>query len=319
MTVSRVINNSGYVSKKTRAKVEQAIRDLDYVPNAVARSLRVNRTNTIAFLTGDLKNPFWTSIAEGAQQIAHEAQLRMILCNTGNSLDDQREYLELVVEQQIDGILLHPLPHSEDMLRWVQAHKIPVVTIDLGVDDVDVDYVHCDSEAGAYQMVRLLIELGHERIALISGVLEFSTMQDRMAGYRRALAEFGLQDNEAIYHDWWDGASGYRMAQQALQVDPRPTALFATSNFLGYGALRCVRDQGLRIPEDITVVSFDELPGEINFDPYLTLVAQPALQMGQRASALLIDRIKGEVTGPAQNVILPTELRLRRSSGPPPR
>ena len=318
MTVSRVVNNSGYVSDEKRVKVEAAIDELGYIPNAVARSLRSSRTDTLALILGDVMNPFWGLVIEGAQQVARDAGFRIILCNTGNSFSEQREYLELVVERQVDGILLVPLPNSLSVIEWVQQRNIPIVMVDSRVPGIEVDTVRCDSETGAYQLTQLLINLGHERIAVLNGPREVTTMQDRVRGYRRALREAGLQHYEHIYYGPFDGAGGYQMAQRALTADPSLTALFATSNYLGYGALRYVRNHGWQVPEDITIASFDELPPEMNFDPFFTLVSQPALEMGRRAAELLIARLNGEEMGGAQEVLLPTEIILRRSSGPPP-
>lgn len=319
MTVSRVINNSGYVSAETRARVEAAIAELNYKPNALARGLRSSRTNTLAFVIGDIVNPFWGIVIKGAQQVAREAGFHLIFCNTGNSFAEQREYLELVVQRQVDGILMTPLPGNRQIVHWLREREIPLVAIDSRIEGEAVDTVRCDSEQGAYEMTRLLIQWGHQRIALLSGPLSFWAMRVRVDGYLRALKEAGLSGEERIFSGAFEGASGYQMAHDALaQAGERPTALFATSNYLGWGALRYVRDQGMRVPEDITVTSFDELPAELFFDPFLTLVSQPAFEMGRQAVELMLERVNAEQSGEPREVVLPIEIIVRSSSGPVP-
>jgi LacI family transcriptional regulator len=319
MTVSRVINNSGYISPETRERVEKAVRDLGYVPNALARSLRFKQTKTLALVLTDITNPFFTTIARGVEDAASEQGFSVIFCNTDESESKEAEYLNVVLQKQVDGLLLVPASCSSDSVTFLQERKVPVVVLDRCVYDVKIDTLRCDSEGGAYQLTRHLLDLGHTRIAILSGPSSVSTAIDRVAGYRRALAEAGLGSRvELVYHGEYSQASGYQMAWQALGVTPRPTALFAANNFITSGALRAVREAGLRVPEDISIVSFDDLPTAPFMGPALTVAAQPAYEMGRKAAELLLTRLAGEGPAEPQEIVLPTEIIVRESSAPPP-
>lgn len=316
MTVSRVINNSGYISQETRERVEQAIAELGYVPNALARSLRFKQTKTLALVLTDITNPFFTTIARGVEDIASEQGFSVIFCNTDESKDDESEYLNVLVQKQVDGMLLVPAVSSPDSAAFLHERGVPFVVLDRRIPGVSVDIVRCDSEQGAYQLVWHLLDLGHRRIAILSGPAAVTTAADRVIGYRRALAEAGIS-REAVYYGAFTVEGGYQMARQALAVAPRPTALFAANNFIAIGALRALREAGLRVPEDMSVVAFDDLPPAIVIDPFLTVVGQPAYDMGCQATLLLLDRLAGKGKAEPQEIILPTELVVRESTAPP--
>ena len=324
MTVSRVLNGSGYTSAQTRAKVEAAIDELGYVPNALARQLRSKRTKTIALVVSDISNPFFTTIARGVEDFSAGHGFSVMYCNTDESPAEERRYLLMLVERQIDGVLLVPSRSSGDSFRLLNRHRMPVVVIDRRISARNVDSVRTDSEAGGYALTRHLIELGHRRIAVLTGRREISTSMDRLAGCRRALEEAGLSLPDALVHfgDFNFGrlnhADGHRMAQDVLAAEgERPTALFCANNFIGFGAIRALREAGLRVPEDMSVVAFDDLPEEWLSDPFLTVASQPAYEIGYRAVELLLDRISNHHEPAGESVVLPFELVVRRSSGPP--
>ncbi len=319
MTVSRVINNSGDISLETRERVEKAIADLGYVPNALARSLHFKQTKTLALVLSDITNPFFTTLARGVEDAASEQGFSLIFCNTDESESKEAEYLNVVLQKQVDGVLLVPVCYSGDSVTFLQEHKATVVVLDRRVSDVKVDTVRCNSEEGAYQLTRHLLDLGRTQIAILSGPQSVSTAIDRVAGYRRALAEARLSScTELVYHGEYTITSGYQMALQALLVTPRPTALFTANNFITSGAVRAVREAGLRVPGDISIVSFDDLPMASDIGPFLTVAAQPAYEMGRRATELLLTRLSGEGPAEPQEIVLPTEIIIRESSAPPP-
>ncbi len=317
MTVSRVINNSGYISRETRERVEQAISELGYVPNMLARSLRFKKTKTIALVLTDITNPFFTTVARGVEDTASEQGFSVIFCNTDKSQDDETEYLNLLVQKQVDGALLVPAHSASESISFLREHNVPVVVLDRRIPGIEVDLVRCDSEAGGYQLTRHLQELGHRQIAMLSGPLPVTTAADRLAGYRRAMRDASLPCTE--FFGSFTDHDGYRMAQEALATTPCPTALFAANNLLAIGCLRALNDAGLRVPDDISVVSFDDLPPAMVFNPFLTVVSQPAYDMGQKATELLLDRLAGKGDSAPQEIILPTQFIVRRSSGPAPR
>ena len=317
ITASRVINSPGIVSAGTRGRVEEAIEELGYVPNRVARSLRLKRTHTLALVVTDITNPFWTTVARGVEDAAQGAGFNVILCNTDESEAKQQRYLDVLLQKRVDGILLVPAGTSTELGDWIRKQSTPMVVLDRRIRCAQVDFVCGDSEGGAYQLIRHLLSLGHRRIAVLSGPKDISTAEDRVTGYRKALIEAGLE----VRSDWvrygeFNQESGYEMAQQVLAALPRPTALFAANNFIAIGALRALRHAGLRVPEDLSVVAFDDLTSGLVIEPFLTVVDQPAYEMGRRATELLLARLSGSATNGYREIVLPTQLAVRRSSSP---
>lgn len=318
MTVSRVINSSGYASQDARARVERAVAELGFVPNALARHLRSKRTRTLALVISDITNPFFTTIARGVEDIAAAHDFAVMFCNTDESEAEEIAYLQMLIQRQIDGVLLVPASDSGKSLRLLRTHRVPVVVLDRRVSSPRVDQVRSDSEAGAYQLVRHLIELGHRRIAMLTGHRNISTSVDRAAGYQRALVELGIElDDRLVLHEGFGVEAGYRMACQVLDLDPRPTALFAANNFIAFGAIRRLREVGLRIPEAMSLVAFDDLPDDWLIDPFLTVVDQRAYEMGKQAAELILERVAGVGRPTRRSIILPVDFIVRRSSAPP--
>ncbi len=324
MTVSRVVNGTGYTSAETRVRVEAAIDELGYVPNALARQLRSKRTKSIALLVSDISNPFFTTIARGVEDFFVSHGYSVMFCNTDEDAAEEERYLLMLIERQIDGVLLVPARSSGESFRLLGGHHVPVVVIDRRVAARNVDSVRCDSEAGAHALVQHLVELGHRRIAVLTGSGTISTSADRVAGARRALEEAGLAlpDDLVRYGGFNYGksnqADGHRMALEMLEAPgERPTAVFCANNFIGFGAIRALRESGLRVPDDISVVAFDDLPEEWISEPFLTVARQPAYEIGYRAATLLLDHITGSQAPSGESVILPFELIIRRSSAPP--
>ena len=319
MTVSRVINNSGYISQETRQRVEQAIAELGYVPNALARGLRFKQTKTLALVLTDITNPFFTTLARGVEDTASEQGFSVMFCNTDESEEKEASYLNVLVQKQVDGVLLVPAQSAPESVTFLRERGVRFVVLDRRIPGTDADTVRGDSEQGAYALVRHLLELGHRRIAALSGPQAVSTASDRVAGYQRALAESGLTPEPALVrYGSFTQESGCTMARAALALPQPPTALFTGNNFIAIGALRAVREAGLRVPDDLSLVTFDDLPAAAVIDPFLTVAAQPAYEMGRRATALLLERLAEGGPPAPQEIVLPAELIVRRSSGPPP-
>ncbi|MDX1413140.1 MAG: LacI family DNA-binding transcriptional regulator [Candidatus Promineifilaceae bacterium] len=319
MTVSRVINDSGYVSEATRAKVEEAITELGYVPNMLGPSLRFNQTNTLAIVLADITNPFWTTLARGVEDAAHENGYNVILCNTDESPEKQDQYLTMLLKRRIDGILLAPAGSRKESVDQIQKQGVSVVLIDRYVPDATVDIIRGDSVGGAYQVVQHLIQQGHRHIAVLAGPKDVSTASDRVTGYRQAIRDAKIEiGSEAIYWGNFTHDSGYSQTKQALTADQRPTAIFATNNFIATGALKALYEADLRVPDDISLAAFDDFLDNATYDPFLTVVTQPSYDMGYKATELLLDRLDGDGTEEYRHILLPTKLIVRRSSGPPP-
>ncbi|MEZ4706103.1 MAG: LacI family DNA-binding transcriptional regulator [Caldilineaceae bacterium] len=315
ITVSRVLNHSGYVSEATRQRVEAAAAELDYVPNLLARGLRSNRTNTLALVLTDITNPFWTTVARGVEDAARARGFSVILCNTDENEAKQAQYVDVLIRKRMDGFLLAPARSTPDPIHKIQKQaNAPVVVLDRRIAGAEVDLVCGDSYGGSYALTRYLLDLGHRHIGVLSGPQTVSTAAERVAGHKAALQEAGLDVySNLIQYGEYTVESGYCMMQQVLDAAPYPTAIFATNNFIAIGALQQLREAGLRVPADISLVGFDDLPMSWNTEPFLTVAVQPAYEIGQQAANLLIDRISQQDTSEPREFILPTELVIRQS------
>jgi LacI family transcriptional regulator len=222
----------------------------------------------------------------------------------------------MLLKKRVDGVLLVPAVSGIDSVNLVKKQGTPIVVIDRRLPDLQTDVVRCDSESGAYNLTRLLLSLGHREIVILTGPLGVSTAEDRLNGFRRALKEAGLpQDKEKEFYGAFTQQSGYEMAQQAMQKNNRITAVFAANNFITFGTIKAFREMKVRVPEDVAVVGFDDLPTALVTFPFLTVAAQPAYEMGKKAMEILLGRLNDELAEPYQEVILPAEIVVRQSSG----
>jgi LacI family transcriptional regulator len=318
MTVSRVINNSPRVQADTRSRVEAAIAELHYVPNRLARGLIRRKAGTLALLVPDLANPFFTLIVQAAEDVAWRAGYPVILCDTRAELEREREYLEDMVEFQVEGVLVAPVSdRSKSHLRILARNNIPYVLIDRSISGFEADLVQGDSVAGARRLTEHLITLAHRKIAMITEIPEISTARERLQGYREAL-EGAAIDQRAEYvveASAVDARGGYEAASRLLDLEEPPTAIFAVNNIVAVGVVEAARERGIDIPGDLALVCFDDIEHVSRLYPFLTVMAQPAETFGTLATQLLLDRIAGRVRERRRVVVLPPDLVVRRSSG----
>jgi len=320
ITVSRVINNSGYVSDKMRKKVNQAIAELEYVPNVLARSLKSKRTNTIALVFTDITNPFFTMIARGVEDTASEAGFNVIFCNTDESSDKENKYTQLLLQKQVDGIILVPAGSNTQSINIIQRQKTPLVILDRRVSCKNVDVIRSDSEGGAYQLTKFLIEIGHKRICILSGRKDVSTAEDRLKGYKRAMRDHGLADFIQCSYGRFTQESGSQQTKNIFsEKENCPTAVFAANNLIAIGTLITLGDLGFSVPDDVAMVSFDDIPENLVAEPFFTVVRQAPYKLGQKATQVLINRIKEsrneKTTKDFQEIVFPVEFIERASSG----
>jgi len=310
-----VINNSGYISQATRERVEAAVKELGYVPNTIARGLRSKKTRTLALVVTDITNPYFTLMARGVEDVAGASNYSVVYCNTDESEAKEEKYANLLAQRQVDGVLLVPSSGNVRTIKFLLSNDITVLALDRRASGVEIDSVRSDSEDGAYRLIKLLIGLGHEQIAMITGPKDVSTAADRVAGYRRALSESGLGNNELVYYGAFNQESGYEFTKQAMIHSPRPTAIFGGNNFITIGILKALDDLAMDVPGDISVVGFDDLPESMLLSPFLTVAAQPAYEMGRMATEILLKRISGELSDGYQQLVLPTAIIERGSTG----
>ncbi|ASS69264.1 MULTISPECIES: substrate-binding domain-containing protein [unclassified Paenibacillus] len=319
MTVSRVINNSGRISAETRMRVRRVMEELHYVPNSNARSLVIQKTHILSLLITDITNPFYTTLARGAEDTAKTYGYRLLLGNSDEDYGKEKDYVDMILSTRVDGVLFAPAGDgSGDHLRLLERQGIPYVLLDREVPGIAADRIAGESREGAMLLVRHLLELGHRRIAFVGGSRDVSTVRDREAGYREALEQAGIPaDSSLILHlHYRDGLQPHALDGLLRQPEP-PTAVLAANNFLAVGIIRSLRSLGLRVPEDLSVVCFDDLGHASSLHPFLTVAAQPAYRFGSLGMERLIARIEGNAGTEPHTKVLPVELIIRESSGPP--
>ncbi|MCU0507472.1 MAG: LacI family transcriptional regulator [Anaerolineae bacterium] len=316
VTVSRVLNGAPNVNDMTRLRVNRAIAELGYVPNIVARSLRSRRTRSIALILPDITNPFWPTVARGVEDAAQRDGYTVLLCNSDENAQKQARYLEAVISQQVDGVLIAPANSDAANLAPLRDRAIPTVVIDRRVDGWDGDAVRGDSVGGAELLTRHLIELGHRRIAMLSGPATTSTSQDRFAGYQAALQRAGIPlDPDLVRFGEFRQGSGAEMTHAVLALQPAPTAIFAANNAIALGAIQAVGERGLQVPQDVALVCFDDVSPSAQLFPFLTVAEQPAYQMGLEAARLLFARLDEGDAHPPRLITLPVRMIVRYSCG----
>ncbi|MCB0256726.1 MAG: substrate-binding domain-containing protein [Anaerolineae bacterium] len=316
MTVSRVLNRVGNVNPATQQRVEQAIEELGYVPSGVAKSLRSKRTNSLALILPDIQNAFWTTVARGVEDAAQSHGYSVFLCNTDENPAKQLRYLDVVVSQRVDGVMIAPFGSDADDLARLRTRDVPTVVIDRQINGWDVDSVIGDSLSGARALVSHLVSLGHRRIAVLAGPEGTATATDRVTGYRIALAEAGIaEDARLIRFGEFKALSGEHMMAQVLDSGAEPTAVFAANNVIAMGVLDELEHRGLRVPQDLALVCFDDLPNTSRLFPFLTVAVQPAYEIGANAAQLLLSRLEAKVPLQPRHVVLPTRLIVRYSCG----
>ncbi len=312
-TVSHVLNHTRYVSPETRAAVLAAIKTLRFHPNHIARSLSMQRTNTIGMVVGHISNPFFSEMILGAEAILHPLGFSLFLCNSEEDVAREEHYLNLLLSRRVDGIIAAATSEQWATLEILEALNIPIVFIDRTFTGIKGPFVGVDNAAATYQAVHHLIEDGHHAIGILAGMERMSTMQERYQGYLRALHDHGIDPlpQWSCYGNL-SIAEGYHCAQTLLDAEPRPTALFANNNLLLLGALQLIKERKLRCPEDIGVAGFDDPPWSALVTPAPTVVRQPTFAIGRTAAELLIKRIEGHDL-PDRLYLLQTELIIRES------
>ncbi len=316
ITVSRVINNSGVVNSATRERVNRAIEELGYVPNSLAKSFRSKQTCLIALVLSDITNPFWTTAARGVEDIAAKNGFHVILCNTDENPEKEANYINVLLQRRVDGIIIAATINDKNRFLMLKRHALPCVLLDRRVDGFKCDTVVSDGREGARKMTEHLIGLGYRRIAIVAGPAAISTAQERVEGYCQALEENQVPlEAGLIVRDTYQQDSGYESVKQLLKQERRPEAIFAGNNFIAVGALHAIRELGLRIPADVALAGFDDIPQGSLISPALTVVSQPAYDMGVAAAEALIARVSGRYRGKAREIVLATDIIIRESCG----
>jgi len=313
-TVSHVVNGTARVREPLRRRVEVAIEQLGYQPSVLARSLRRNQSPMLGVVIPDITNPFFPAVVRGIEDVAYAHSTQLVLCNADNDHRKERAYLDQLRSIRVAGMIVIPSAASELPAFAAQLRDaVPLVCLDRPLADWTGDYIGVDNEGGAFLITRHLVQLGHRRLAMISGPLTIRNAQERLAGFKRALQAAALPE-PAVELAGFDRPSGLEAARRLVQLTPRPDAIFAANDLLAVGALAALRELGLRCPEDVAVAGFDDLELAAFTHPPLTTVAQPGYDLGRCAAEALFNRLQ-HPESPARIVMLETALKVRSSCG----
>jgi LacI family transcriptional regulator len=316
-TVSYVINKSRYVSPELTLRVEEAIDRLGYSPNAVARSLRQNRTKLIGLIIPDNSNPFFAEIAKGVEDAGFEAGYSVILCNSNASINREMTYLNLLRSKRVEGIIFIATSTQVEQVRSFLKVKIPAVIFYRDVPSLDVDTIRIDNFEAGYTATRHLIDLGHQSIACIRPASDETPSAQRVEGYKKAMEESGLTWYPELMPQGDNRVSSGKSAVQKLIKSKRSfSAIFSTNDAMAIGSMRALREMGYQIPQDISVVGVDDIILASYVEPPLTTIAQPKYEAGCQAVSFLIERIESEYNEGPRNILLDTQLIVRQSTAP---
>lgn len=290
------------------------MREVGYKPNRVARRLRAGgNCHLLGLIIPNIQNPFFADLARGVEDVAYRNNFAVLLCNYDEDPAKERFYLDVMQQESVDGVILPPIHERDPAVLRLAKSGVPVVCVDRALSDPSIDKVEIDNRRGAFDAVAHLADRGHRRIGFISGPALSSTGRERLSGYRAALTTAGITVRpELIRYGNYKQDSGRILAAELLSLAAPPTALFVANNLMTIGALEAIREKGLKIPEQIGLVGFDDVPLAAVFQPPLTVVRQPAYDVGRRAAELLFARLADPKRPPTSLKLLP-ELLVRGS------
>lgn len=311
-TVSHVINGSRFVSEEIREKVMGVVAELNYTPSAVARSLKVKETKTIGLLVTATNNPFFAEVMAGVEQYCQQHQYNLIIATTGGDAKRLQQNLQTLLHKQVDGLLLM-CGDSRFNADTELAISVPLVIMDWWFKELNADKILENSTFGGYLATKTLIEAGHQNIGIITGNLKKSVAKNRLEGYKKALSEAEIPlNNDWVIESHFDFEGGIIGMQKLLATPHRPTAVFCCSDAIAVGAYQVLQQQGLRIPENISVIGYDDIELSRYLYPTLSTINQPKAELGKLAVELLLQRIKNPKE-PYQTLTLSPTLKLRKS------
>lgn len=315
-TVSRVMNERGNVREDMVARVHEAIAELDYRPNGMARNLRRQSSAVWALIFSDIEAAHFTSLSRGVEDVGQSVGRSVVLCNTDDDVAKESRYIDVAVAERMSGVIISPASDRTTMVDPLLECGIPVVTVDRRLRRSPVGSVLVDNARGAEEATRHLMESGYTRIACITGPMRTSTASRRLAGYRSALQAAGRDYDPALVRKAdFKEEGGYAATQSLLESEEPPDALFVANSVMTMGALQCLADLEVAVPDELGLVGFDEHPWARLLRPPLSTVAQPTYELGRIAAEMLVAR-GDEPDAPPTTVSLPTELIVRESSRP---
>jgi LacI family transcriptional regulator len=316
-TVSNVINNTKHVSESVKKQVFEAMEALNYKPNEIAKSLRVQQSRLIGILISDISNDFISKVVKGIENTLSEIGYNVLLCSTDSDFEKEKEYLNVFLGKRIDGLIISSsgtggYEHYEDLIRA----KVPVVFLNRCPDHFPSNMVMTNNIKGAYSATEHLIKHGHKKIGIITGPLHFSTGRDRFIGYQRALDDYGIPfRKEIVLEGCFNIESGYELTKKLFEENMDVEALFISNNSMSLGAYKYIKEQGIKIPEEIAIYGYDDPEWADIVDPPLSGIKQPAYQLGIYAAKKIVDTVQGNCTESRGIKYLDPEMVVRKSCG----
>ncbi|MFP4199640.1 MAG: LacI family DNA-binding transcriptional regulator [Halanaerobium sp.] len=318
-TVSRVINNKAGVKDSTREKVAKVIKDLNYKPNSSAKGLASKKTNTIGLVISDITDPFFAMFVKGAERKAMEANYNMMLANSHWVVEEELKCIQMFEEGRVDGILMisgGSEARLDNYLNNLASHNLQIVVVDRKIENDKIPRLNSDNLDAGYQATKYLIDLGHKKIAHIKGedVASSDASRDRIKGYKKALKEAGIEE-QIIYPGYFAREEAYKATEKLMEKHPEVTAIFYSSDMMAIGGLKAIKNMGLQIPQDISIIGIDGIEMAALMDPPITTMAQPAFEMGYQGMEKLIKKLEGQAEDShSEDIIFKMELIERAST-----
>lgn len=293
-TASRAINNKPDINEETKKRVLNIAQELGYVRNDTAVALRTKKTGTIGVVIADNRNPFYAEVLNGMEVAAREKNYHIILANTQRDYQKEEEAINLLLAKRVDGLLIAPVQDRDNDIKNLIETNIPFVIVGRDFENIEVDAVYNDEIKGGFLATEYLIKKGHKRIALINGFLHKSPAKGRLEGYKKALKRYGIPfDDSLVTVGDIDIKDGYERTRQMLEKNLDFTAIFAYNDMMAFGAMQAIKEKGLRIPEDIGLVGYDDIPFSSLISPSLTTIRLKKQELGAESVKLLLSRING--------------------------
>jgi len=315
---SRVLGNYGYFSEETRSKVLKAAEKLNYKPDVIARGLKTRQTKAIGVIISDVVTFFFTTLVRGVEDVASQNGYSVILCNSDEDPTKEREYLLALYERGVDGLIVSPSIGNHSYLKKLVRGGMPLVLVDRRIRGLKVPTVTVDNQTGSYEAVNYLINLGHRRIGIITGLKGVTTSEERLAGYKRALEKNHLSlDPELIKEGDYRREKAQEATQELLRMKNPPTALFVCNEPMTSGALLTLRENKVKIPEEMAIIGFDDPIWAPLTEPPLTAVRQPSYSIGTIACQALLQKLRKNNRGRPlhEEIVLKPKLIVRQSCG----
>lgn len=319
-TVSRVIADNPRISAKTKEKVLKVMEEMDFHPNAIARSLASRSTKTIGAIMPHsteqfFVNPFFTEVMRGIGVSALKRGYNVLFSTGSNSEEEYRATSRLVNEKRVDGLILLTSRTEDKTIETLRKNRFPFVVVGKPFNMEDVNWVDNDNQEAGYQATEHLIELGHKRIGFIGGEFTYVFMGERFKGYKKALDSYGIKfSKELLSLGEFVEEGGYNASKKLIEQKNRPTAIVVADDLMAFGAMRAIKAQGLSIPDDISIIGFNDTPLASYVDPPLSSMQIFVYDLGYNASETLINQLE-EPDGNKKHIIIPTSLKVRRSTG----